>query len=80
MRREAREAEEITTHAFSVLKRGVDRHIARLGQKKSARKLTEEELAFLEEFGDKLEEAQDVITKEIHDVLNHSVDREQSNT
>lgn len=80
MRKEAREAEEITTHAFSVLKRGVDRHIARLGQKKSARKLTEEELAFLEEFGDKLEEAQDVITKEIHDVLNHSVDREQSNT
>lgn len=66
MRREAREAEEVSGRAFKVLREGVENHVARL--KKAKRKLTAEETEFLEQFGDKLEEAEEVITKEIQDI------------
>lgn len=66
MRREVQEAERTTEHAFKVLRDGVVRHIVRL--KKLDRKLTKEEMEFLEEFEKKLEEAEDVITKEIKDI------------
>lgn len=66
MRREAREAEKTSERAFKVLRDGVERHVARL--KKTSRKLTKEETEFLEEFEDKLGEAEELITKEIRDI------------
>ncbi|MCR4330799.1 MAG: hypothetical protein NUV49_02880 [Patescibacteria group bacterium] len=66
MRREAREAERVSDRAFKVLREGVLRHIARL--KKARRNLTSEEMEFLEEFSEKLEEAEEVVAKEIRDI------------
>lgn len=66
MRREAKEAEHTTERAFRVLRDGVAHHIVRL--KKVSRKLTKEETAFLDEFEDKLEDAEEIITKEIRDI------------
>src|SRR3989338_9059734 len=66
MRREAREAENVSERAFKVLRDGVQKHVARL--KKVNRKLTEEETEFLEQFEQKLEEAEEVITKEIQNI------------
>ena len=66
MRREAREAEKVSEKAFKVLRDGVQNHVARL--KKLKRKLTEEEAEFLEQFEQKLEEAEEVIAKEIQDI------------
>src|SRR3989344_4383466 len=61
MRREAREAEKVSEEAFKVLREGVANHVARL--KKVKRKLTEEESEFLEQFEQKLGEAEEVITR-----------------
>ena len=66
MRREAREAEKVSEKAFRILRDGVANHVARL--KKVKRKLTDEEAEFLEQFEQKLEEAEEVITKEIRDI------------
>lgn len=66
MRREAREAERASEKAFKILRTSVDRHIARL--KNTKRKLTSEELAFLEEFSEKLGEAEEMVAKEIKDI------------
>lgn len=66
MRREAREVEQVSLRAFKVLRDGVARHVARL--KKAKGKLTEEETRFLEELEQKLEEAEEIITKEIRDI------------
>lgn len=66
MRREAREAEQVSERAFKVLREGVAKHVARL--KKVKRKLTNEEMEFLEQFDEKLEEAEEVIRKEIQDI------------
>ena len=66
MRHEAREAEKVSEKAFKVLREGVANHVARL--KKVKRKLTPEETEFLEQFEQKLEEAEEIITKEIQDI------------
>jgi len=66
MRREAREAEKVTGKSFRVLRNGVANHVTRL--KKIKRKLTAEEAEFLEQFEQKLEEAEEIITKEIQDI------------
>ena len=66
MRKESREAQQVSNRAFRVLRKGVDRHIARM--KKAKRKLTKEETAFLQEFSEKLEEAEEVVEKEIKDI------------
>ncbi len=66
MQREAREAEQVSNKTFRVLREGVDRHIERL--KRTKRKLTNEETAFLQEFSDKLGEAEGIVKKEIHDI------------
>lgn len=68
MRKEAREAEEVTEQAFAVLKKGVQRHITRLAQKKSTQRITAEELAFLEELQDTIEQAEKRVTKEVRDI------------
>ncbi|MEK7613467.1 MAG: cohesin domain-containing protein [Patescibacteria group bacterium] len=66
VRKESREAEAVSEKAFTVLRTGVDRHMAKL--KKVNRKLTAEEIAFLEEFSERLEEAEKLVTKEIKDI------------
>ena len=66
VRKESREAEQVSNKAFKVLREGVDRHIAQL--KKTKRKLTDEEMEFLQEFSEKLEEADKIVTKEIRDI------------
>jgi len=66
MRREAREAEKVSEKSFRVLREGVQNHVARLRRVK--RKLTEEEAEFLEQFEQKLEEAEELVTKEIQDI------------
>jgi hypothetical protein len=70
VRHEAQEAEAVSEHAFRVLREGVARHVALL--KKTKRKLTTEEEEFLEEFEDKLGEAEGLIQKEIRDISNLS--------
>ncbi len=66
VRKEGREAERATSRAFTVLREGVDRHLAQL--RKSKRSISREEAEFLDELSEKLKEAEDVITKEIHDL------------
>jgi hypothetical protein len=68
MRREGKEAERTSERAFKVLRDGITRHIAHLA--KVDRKLTKEELAFLEEFENKLGEAEELVTKDIKDISN----------
>jgi len=66
VKKESREAELASNRSFKVLREGVDRHIKQL--KKAKRKLTKEEMEFLQEFSEKLEEAEKVVTKEIKDI------------
>lgn len=65
-KKETDEAEQAAKMSFKVLRGGVDHHLAEL--KKSKRKLTKGEEAFLEEFSDKLKEAEKIVTKEIRDI------------
>lgn len=69
MRREANEAEEVLEKSFALLRKDVREHMRRLKRVKSKRELTTEELQFLEQFEDTLEEAEDVIAKEIKDIF-----------
>lgn len=66
MRKRAREAETVSERAFKILREGVVRHITQL--KNTKRKLTKEEIEFLEEFEDKLGEAEEIIGKEIKNI------------
>lgn len=69
MRREANEAEEVLAKSFALLRKDVREHMRRLKRVKSKRELTAEEFQFLEQFEDTLEEAEDVIAKEIKDIF-----------
>jgi hemerythrin-like domain-containing protein len=62
----AREAKKVSERACKVLRDVVANHVAQL--KKVKRKLTKEEVEFLEQFKQKLEEAEEVITKEAQDI------------
>lgn len=66
VRKEGREAEQTSDKMFKILREGVDRHIEQL--RKAKRKLTAEEMEFLEEFDEKLGEAEKAIRKEIQDI------------
>lgn len=68
LRREGREAEKMLEKSFNILRKDIDTHIARLKTAKDKRKLTTEEILFLEEFEKNLTEAEDIITKEMKDV------------
>lgn len=68
LRREGREAEKMLQKSFNILRKDIDTHIARLKAAKDKRKLTAEEILFLEEFEKDLTEAEDIITKEMKDV------------
>jgi hypothetical protein len=66
MKRKSREAGKISEKSFKVLREGVANHVAQL--KKVKRKLTDEEMNFLEQFEQKLEEVEKIIEKEIKDI------------
>ena len=68
MRQEAQEAEKMLEKSFNILRKDIDTHIARLKAAKDKRKLTVEEILFLEEFEKNLTEAEDIITKEMKDI------------
>lgn len=68
LRREGREAEKMLEKSFNILRKDIDTHISRLKAAKDKRKLTAEEILFLEEFEKNLTEAEDIITKEMKDV------------
>jgi len=68
LRREGREAEKMLEKSFNILRKDIDTHIARLKAAKDKRKLTAEEILFLEEFEKNLTEAEDIITKEMKNI------------
>ena len=70
MYREAKEAEKVSGKAFRLLRKDIEAHIARLKKVELKRKLTPEEVLFLEEFEKHLTEAEGIITKEIKDISN----------
>jgi hypothetical protein len=65
-RRESREAEKAVERSFTALRKEIAIHVLRL--KSLKRKLTAEEVLFLERFEKELEEAEKTITKEIQDI------------
>lgn len=66
LRRESREAEKVLGKSFAILRKDIASHVARL--KSVKRKLTTEEVDFLEQFEEELGEAEDAIAKEIQDI------------
>ncbi len=68
LRREGYEAERALEKSFNRLRNDIDAHIALLKVLRSKRKLTKEEVLFLEEFKKGLTKAEDVIAKEIQDI------------
>ena len=68
LRREGREAEKMLEKSFNILRKDINEHIARLKSAKSKRKLSSEEIDFLERFEEELTEAKDIITKEVQDI------------
>ena len=72
LRHEGREAEKVLEKSFNLLRKDVHAHVMRLKAVKDKRKLTTEEILFLEEFEKNLKEAENIITKEIQDVSQDS--------
>ncbi len=66
LRRENREAEKVFKKSFTILRKDITAHVAKLRTVK--RKLTTEEIEFLEHFEEELGEAEEAITKRIRDV------------
>src|SRR3989344_5603504 len=66
MRREAQGAERASAKVFKLLRENIATHIARL--KVVRRKLTDEEVEFLEQFKEELGEVEEVIVKKIQDI------------
>lgn len=65
-KRESREAEKILEKSFRILRKDIATHITRL--KSLKRKLTKEEISFLEQFDNELGEAEEAIANEIKDI------------
>jgi hypothetical protein len=68
LRRESLETEKIFDRSFSILKKDIDAHITRLKTVKDKRKLTKEEILFLEDFEKNLTDAGDIISKKIKNI------------
>ncbi|MEK7592171.1 MAG: cohesin domain-containing protein [Patescibacteria group bacterium] len=66
LRRKSREAEKVLEKSFTILRKDIAAHVAKL--KSVKRKLTAEEAEFLEQFEDELGEAEKTIAKEIQDI------------
>ena len=68
IRVQGKEAEDVTSKSFALLKNDIKRHITRLNRAKKMRELTKEEVDFLEDFEKNLDEAHRLIIKEINDI------------
>lgn len=71
VRKEGREAEKILEKSFNTLRKDIRGHIAKVKRAQITRKLTSEEVDFLEQFEKELFEAEKTITKEVQD-FSHS--------
>lgn len=68
MKVRSRETEKTLEKSFSDFRKEINEHILKLKSAKDKRKLTVEEVDFLEKFEDELAEAKGVITKEVEDI------------
>ena len=68
VKKESAEAGKITKKSFEMLRKDISSHIAKLRRAESKRKLTGEEIEFLEKFEEELEDVEKVIDKEIGDI------------
>lgn len=68
VKRESSEAEKILGKSFKILHKDLMDHISKLRRTESKRKLTSEEIEFLERFEEELTEAESVLEKEVKDI------------
>jgi hypothetical protein len=70
VRKEGREAEIVIGKSFDILRKDLKEYIVKLRKAESIRKLTIEEVEFLEQFEEKLSDAESAIEKEVEDISN----------
>lgn len=68
VRKEGREAEITLGKSFDILRKDLREHVLKLRKVEANRKLTSEEIEFLEQFGEELTDAENVIEKEVKDI------------
>lgn len=68
LRYESREAENMLEKSFNLLRKDINEHVVRLKAAKLKRRLTKDEVAFLERFEEELTEAERLIAKEVEDI------------
>lgn len=68
VKKESLEAEKVLGKSFDILHSDLREYIQKLRKAEFKRKLTKEEIEFLEKFDDDLTDAEDIISKEIKDV------------
>ncbi len=65
LRKESRETGKMVDESFKLLRKDINEHISLLKRAQSKRKLTEEEILFLQNFEEELTEAEEVIGKKM---------------
>ena len=68
LRYESKDAERTLEKSFKLLRGDVEQHISLLRKAEKKRKLTGEEISFLEKFESNLEEAEEIVTQKMHDI------------
>lgn len=68
VKKESREVEQVLDKSFDILRKDWGEHTNKLRRAESKRKLTPEEIEFLEQFEQELSEAESVIEKEVKDI------------
>jgi len=68
MRKKAETAEVVSVEAFNILREDITKHINKFEKAKLTRTLSKEEIAFLKNFEKSLEEAENIVIKEIKEV------------
>lgn len=68
LKKEGREAEKMLEKSFNILREDIREHVIKLKKIESRRKLTYEEIEFLERFEEELSKAEGVIEKEVEDI------------
>jgi hypothetical protein len=70
LRNKTKEAQHLVDKSFDLLRKDINSHIMRLKTAQNTRKLTSEEMIFLEQFEEELEDAKDVVEKKVEDITN----------
>ena len=70
VRKESREAEMVLGKSFDILRKDLKEHIVKLKKARAGRKLTSEEIEFLQQFAEELSGAEGAIEKEVKDISN----------